>query len=134
MAKPNFSMLWSSYPTDRSPCDQAYQNQCAIRLSIALAGGGMRLTGYKEPQCKHGHARGAESLAQYLTKQWGRPIIKVGEAAARSAISMKTGVVFFKDISGFRGGVGDHIDLWNFDKTKTGEYFDIAKQTWFWQL
>jgi hypothetical protein len=134
MAKPNFSLLWTAYPSDRSPCDQGWANQCAIRLSVALEGAGAKLAGYTEPRCKHGHARGAESLAQYLVKHYGMPVIKKNAGDARVAVANKTGIVFFKDIAGFRGGIGDHIDLWKNDVTKTGEYFGSCKQTWFWSL
>jgi hypothetical protein len=63
-----FSRLWSSYPGSHAPCDGGYANQCAIRMSIALLGAGFSLGGYTEPRCRHGHARGAESLAQFLSR------------------------------------------------------------------
>ena len=52
----------------------------------------------------------------------------------QQTVSQKTGIVFFKNIVGFRGGEGDHIDLWNKDRTKTGEYSSSSSQTWFWEL
>jgi hypothetical protein len=131
---PQFVLLWSSYPTEQSPCDQSWDNQCAIRMSVCLTGAGFQLTNYTEPQCKHGHARGAESLANYLWKQVGRPKIATTAAQGRKNVEGKTGLLFFKDISGFRGGIGDHFDLWNSGLTKTGEYFESSKQTWFWEV
>lgn len=37
-------------------------------MSVALIGAGFALTGYRDPLCRHGHARGAESLASYLSR------------------------------------------------------------------
>ena len=64
----------------------------------------------------------------------GRPKISKTASATRIAVGGKTGLLFFKDITGFRGGVGDHFDLWNNGATKTGEYIDSCKQTWFWEV
>jgi len=94
---------------------------------------------YSEPKCSHGHARGAESLANWLWKNsLGRPKIYPGGAKAKIAISQKTGIIFFKDCftrSGEAARTGDHIDLWNKGITKT--YSDPANksaQVWFWEL
>ncbi len=136
--RPGFSLLLSNYPDEIDPCDQGRKrelNQCAIRTSIALIGAGFHLTGYKQgPLCKHGHARGAQSLGDYLWQQWGRPKISTSAANGRAVTKQKTGIIVFKDISGFRGGRGDHVDLWNMTGTITGEYFNRADQTWFWEI
>jgi hypothetical protein len=135
---PSFDSLGASYPDERSPCEQGWSNQCAIRLSIALTGAGFALTAYTEPKCRHGHARGAESLANYLWRQVNRPRIfaATGERGcehARGHVSGRTGVVLFRNITGFRGGIGDHIDLWDGTATMTGEYFGVSQQVWFWE-
>lgn len=128
----SFSMLWSTYPAVQAPCDGPWDNQCAIRTSIALIGAGFSLSPYTEPRCAHGHARGAESLAHYLSR-FQRPE-RLTPASARNAVSGRTGIVFFRNISGFRGGQGDHIDLWDGSATKTGEYFNVSTEVWFWQV
>lgn len=136
--RPKFTTILDKYPDEMGPCDQGREkewDQCAIRTSIALIGAGFHLTGYKQgPTCKHGHARGAQSLGDYLWTQWGRPKINKTAASARATTRQKTGIIVFKDIAGFRGGRGDHIDLWNQAGTITGEYFDRAKETWFWEI
>ena len=139
-ALPLFSNLWTNYPKENHPCDQkkadgteAWSNQCAIRMSLCLIDSGFQLTNYSEPKCKHGHARGAESLANYLWKQAGPPKIAKTADAGWKNVKNKTGLVFFKDIAGFRGGIGDHFDLWDGTTTKTGQYFDTCKQSWFWE-
>lgn len=131
---PNFLSLWSSYPTEQKPCDQGWDNQCAIRMSVCLINAGFDLAKYTEPKCKHGHARGDESLANYLWNQVGRPKVSKTASETRATVGGKTGLLFFKDITGFRGGIGDHFDLWNNGTTKTGEYIDSCKQTWFWEV
>jgi hypothetical protein len=141
MTKPVYQVVENNYPADRFPCDQttqggalAWENQCAIRMSIALVGAGVGLSGYRDPKCKHGHARGAESLANFLWRAWGRPRIFRSAVSARSHVAARQGVIFFKDIEGFRGGRGDHIDIWDGVQTRTGEYFERSTQTWFFEL
>jgi len=135
---PKFSQLWTAYPGENQPCAQtlrdgslAWSNQCAIRLSISLQGAGFPLTEYTDPTCMHGHARGAESLANYLWRQVGPPADRSTQA---SEIQGKCGILFFRNIAGFRGGIGDHIDLWNLSKTQTGAYFQASNTVWFWQI
>ena len=130
---PQFVLLWASYPNELHPCDQGWTHQCAIRMSVCLTDAGFKLTHYTDPRCKHGHARGAEGLANYLWTQVGPPRIAKTAEQARRNVASKTGLIFFKDILGFRDGEGDHFDLWNDGLTKTGEYLDSSKQIWFWQ-
>jgi len=126
----SFDRLWDNYPKEREPCSEQWQNQCAIRVSIALEGAGFSLETYTDPVCGHGHARGAESLANFLWNNHRAPK-KVKDL---SSVKDKRGIIFFKDIAGFRGGIGDHIDLWNKTKTKTGTYFGKCKEIWFWAI
>jgi Type VI secretion system (T6SS), amidase effector protein 4 len=127
-----FNRLWASYPAVQMPCDGAYKNQCAIRMSISLIGAGFLLGGYTEPRCRHGHARGAESLAQFLSRS-ARPERLAG-AAAQNRVSGRTGILFFRNLTGFRGGEGDHIDVWDGTATKTGAYFTTSQEVWFWPV
>jgi hypothetical protein len=129
----SFGALRDSYPTDRSPCGDGWANQCAIRMSIALTGAGFSLAGYSDPLCSHGHARGAESLANHLWRELGRPQIFTAPATAKRSLSTASGIILFKDIAGFQGGSGDHIDLWSGLGTMTGEYFNYCKQVWFFR-
>jgi Type VI secretion system (T6SS), amidase effector protein 4 len=133
-ALPLFQSLLGKYPKDLRPCDQNWDNQCAIRVSIALVDAGFALTGYTDPLCKHGHARGAESLATFLWRQVGKPTISKNSSDGKACTRAKTGIILFRDITGFRAGRGDHIDLWDKNATMTGEYFDASKETWFWEI
>jgi hypothetical protein len=131
---PAFTKLWTKYPGELHPCDQPWPNQCAIRMSIALVDGGLSLAGFADPKCKHGHARGAEPLANHLWGKVRHPVVYRTAETFLAATSNKTGISFFKDIAGFRNGIGDHIDLWNKGTTKTGHYEDVCKQIWFWEV
>jgi hypothetical protein len=130
----SFAELSSHYPATQFPCGDGWENQCAIRMSIALEGAGFSLGDYSDPKCSHGHARGAESLANHLWRSLARPQIFSNPSGAKSSLLSKRGIVFFKDISGFRNGTGDHIDCWDGTATKTGEYFSYCKQVWFFGL
>jgi hypothetical protein len=139
--KPEFNKLWDAYPAENHPCDGNWANQCAIRLSIALNDeGALEISSrtYQEPRCAHGHARGAESLANYLWKRIGRPKIYTDAAAAKRALTGKKGIIFFKDCFTRDGETvkrGDHIDMWRLGMSKT--YSDPGNQStqvWFWDL
>ncbi|MGG2398352.1 type VI secretion system amidase effector protein Tae4 [Pseudomonas sp. SH1-B] len=148
MAKPSFINLWKAYEDmlvefpDKRPCDGDWANQCAIRLSVALnkeRSVMVNASTYSEPRCAHGHARGAESLANWL---WKRPQLgppRIYNASDRARLLDKTGIIFYKDFyyrpSDAEGRpTGDHIDLWNRGLTMTGDYFHRAKAVWFWEL
>lgn len=142
MAKPSFINLWSGYPKEQSPCDGNWGNQCAIRMSIALNSEmtiSINKSTYSEPKCAHEHARGAESLANWLWKNHlGSPKIYTDGAKGKLDIQSKKGIVFFKDCftrSGQAKRRGDHIDLWH--KGLAKGYTDPANkasQIWFWEL
>ena len=139
--KPVFSKLLKGYPSANHPCDGPWANQCAIRMSIALNTEGTIPIGkdtYSEPKCAHGHARGAESLANFLFKKMGRPTRFTDGAEAKKAIAGMQGIIFFKDCfirAGEKVAVGDHIDLWLLDKTMTySDPTNLSKQVWFWTL
>ena len=150
MAKPAFINLWKAYSDllatypDAKPCDGPWANQCAIRMSITL---NTELTikvnksTYTEPKCAHEHARGAESLANWLWKHHlGRPLILGGSAAERRKLMDKKGLIFFKDCFQQVGEssdnrTGDHIGLWN--RGLTLGYDDPgyrSRAIWFWEL
>lgn len=148
----SYNTLDTSYPTVQFPCQSKnaqgellYGNQCAIRMSLSLIGGGVSFGNYTEPKCKHGHARGAESLANWLSgrTRLGLPRKWRSQVDARNAISGLKGIVFFKDCfqrstdSSFETRRGDHIDLWDGSTTKTYNDFtgnQAAREVWFWEL
>src|SRR5689334_6737978 len=107
MAKPSFVNLWKAYSDllvtypDAKPCEGPWENQCAIRMSATLNAEltiKVNKSTYTEPKCAHEHARGAESLANWLWKHHlGRPTILGNSAEERRTLMGKTGLIFFKD-------------------------------------
>jgi len=95
---------------------------------------------YTEPKCAHGHARGAESLANWLSgkSRLGRPKVFTDGAKAKRDLASKQGIMFFKDCfvrAGETARIGDHIDLWNAGSTKTySDPDNMSAQVWFWEL
>jgi hypothetical protein len=77
---------------------QAEGELCIYQLSIALNAEGLiqvNATTYSEPKCAHGHARGAESLANWLWRQHlGRPRIFKSSAKAKLDLDGKNGIIF----------------------------------------
>jgi hypothetical protein len=140
--KPTFNQLWINYPRESSPCDGPWVNQCSIRLSITLnVEGSIRVepATYSEPKCAHGHARGAESLANWLWREHlGRPTVFTNAATAKTTLQSKQGIIFFKDCFTRRNETaqrGDHIDLWRTGVAKTyDDPGNKSKQVWFWEL
>lgn len=139
--KPEFAKLWSNYPADDLPCDGPWDNQCAIRLSIALNGEGtikINKYTYAEPRCDHGHARGAESLASHLWRVIERPTVFSDPQKAKHKLQGQSGIIFFKDCfvrSGESLRLGDHIDLWRLGETKGfSDSGNASAQIWFWDL
>lgn len=143
MAKPSFVNLWSSYPSESNAgCTDTFANYCAIRMSVTLNTEGsinVSKKTYSEPKCSHGHARGAESLANWLwSKHLGRPKIYKDPAAGKVTIAAKKGILFFRNCftrAGETSRQGDHIDLWNAGVTKTyNDPSNNSQELWFWEL
>jgi hypothetical protein len=118
----------------------SYENQCAIRMSRALQIAGLPFASYADPVCSadgYSHARGAESLANYLwrilRRTMGTPLVLIAPRDD-TRVRGKKGIIFFKDITGFREGRGDHIDLWDGAATKGYNGFGVSQQVWFWEL
>lgn len=139
----DFSKLDCNYPKDNSPCDDtpAWPNQCAIRMSLALNGEGSHPVNagtYSEPKCSHNHARGAESLANWLWTAY-KPAFKYTPAEAETKLKDRTGIVFIKNCFTRPGETeknGDHIDLWNKTemKTQTTDLFLEGEEVWFFSV
>ena len=137
-----FQEVWGHHPYPAYPCDPvAFENQCAIRMGVALQGAGMSIDDYTGLLCypNYGHdprhILRAQELADWLLTKEG----DVGKATKRKNVSAAdykdmNGIVFVKD----GWGATDHIDVWNGVKgeMKGGkpEYFALGKEVWFWKL
>lgn len=141
MPKPTAYQLFLNYPYPpvRNPCLDGYSNQCAIRMSIALENSGVDLSTYPGNKCSHGHARGAQGLANFLKKIWGPPTWTYirNRSRAKRLLQSHHGVIFFKNCftrSGEAGRWGDHIDVWFLGGAQTYENFSGSDAVWFWKL
>ncbi|SHN60420.1 type VI secretion system amidase effector protein Tae4 [Desulfovibrio litoralis] len=132
-----FKELWSAYP-EAAPCNKpsdgslwdeifgtnpAFDNQCAIRLSVCLQHAGASLKTFKGVTCNYHkdekHVLRAKELAEWLDKRylanWPKSI-NITSKDWRSKITNKTGVVYFANYwipEGSKFPTGGHIDLWN---------------------
>lgn len=122
----------------------AFQDTCAIRMSLALLGAGVPLTG-ANMKVKAGSLKGRSietgqgRLSQALRRLWGPPEVYRSETAANKGIGARRGVVSFVKIRVL--GVpsnGGHIDLVfpagsNFRQCARSCFFD-SMEVWFWPL
>ena len=135
------SFLGRNYGTTSlsvQPCDASFENQCAIRMSVALRGAGVDLAPFKGAYCWHGHkprhVLRAEELANWLaTRKDLVGTVAKHRNVTNADFAGKKGIVFIKD--GWPAG-GDHIDVWDGESLKGGdtEWFARGKQVWFWKL
>jgi hypothetical protein len=142
-----FEELWHNHPTTRgnnSPCQTGgnpnHENQCAIRMGLALARSGISLSGYDGVYCWNGHGQDhilrVEELIDWLQRQTtalGTPTVHRSVTSANFA--NQVGVVAFMNFYG-PGNSGDHIDLWNGTIVRRGDldYFRRSERVVFWQL
>jgi len=123
-----FSELWDAYPSDHPYKDskgqtpKGYENQCAIKVSVALAGAGVKLVNFHGASVQiNGSpvAVRAEELTAWLSKEVIPGISAPEEITGEDwekKIKGRTGIVSFKDYwlrPGEKTPTGDHIDLWN---------------------
>lgn len=143
---PSVEQLWASHPANSGelyPClssdgEPTYENQCAVRMGVALEGAGFSLADFPGARCSrgHGHVIRAQELADWLLKQadmLGKAEIHKDVAVAR--FTGRKGIVFFRDFWGTNNR-GDHIDVWNGSRMSSGDddYFERSRQVWFWPL
>ncbi|HVE57504.1 MAG TPA: T6SS effector amidase Tae4 family protein [Pyrinomonadaceae bacterium] len=127
-----FSLMQSSYETyrtDTQPCkNPAIDNQCAVRLSLALVRNGFDFENFPDQRrihqgrtgCRLGdesHVVGANELHRYLGTVWDAGLRGSG-SDIRAQIASTPGIVYFDscfhrhtDAEG--RNTGNHIDLWN---------------------
>jgi hypothetical protein len=134
--------LWDNHPYPNWPCDQTlFENQCAIRMTVALNGAGLSTANFRGAKCytSLGHSPRHILRAQELADWLATLPVSVGtvqkyrEKVTSADFLGKRGIVFIQD--GWPHG-GDHIDLWNGTSLKGGtpDYFERGRQIWFWEL
>lgn len=125
-----FTNLWAGYPSSKpyvnprtGEVPSGYENQCAIKVSVALAASGEKLTSFKGAAVTvkgEKAAVRAQELAAWLRRERIPGLSMVPESIAgadwQSKIKNRTGIVYFADYwlrPGDKTPSGDHIDLWN---------------------
>jgi hypothetical protein len=139
-----FQTIWDHYPSD-DPCrdpstgkvPDAYSNQCAIRVGLALEKSGVNFSSFKGGRCPFGAkdggmVAGAQDLANWLSMPRfagsPRPETYTGKTAFK-AIDGRKGIIFLANYWQRQGETGttrtgDHIDLWNGSRM-------TARSSWF---
>lgn len=119
--------------------NSAYQNTCAIRMSLALKKAGVAVHGrlpIKAGKLKGGAVEpGAKLLADQLAQRHvlGQPqIYKATDAPAK--LIGKQGVIFFNKISGYGGGHIDLIEMTNGIQVCHSNCYFESQEVWFWPL
>lgn len=138
----DFDALWRAYPPESAPCqsngDPNFENQCAIRLGVALQDAGFSLAAFRGARCWHGHGARhtlrAEELAGWLKSKpddYGPAAIH-RNVDAHSFLGRR-GIIFCRNFWG-PGNQGDHIDLWKLSIMRTGDssYISRSQEVWFW--
>lgn len=118
-----------------------WANTCAIRMSIALIGAGMKIRPGRL-KIKAGRFNGEmvepgqRRLSDFLALQIGKPEKYKEGAVARNSIAWRTGIISFYQIHG--EGSGGHIDLVSVPDWPTvlcnGACYWDSLEVWFWPL
>lgn len=143
--RPSWKLMqraYDDYSTDRAPCKStidghAIENQCAVRMSIALERCGFSISGFgrvndhNNPRRVHdgrvscqvnlAHVLAAEELARYIDAVIGFTHDLRDDAldGAQSALT-SPGIIYINNCFTRRGQAerrGDHIDLWDGSQT-----------------
>jgi hypothetical protein len=137
MASVDWHEVWTSHPAPARPCDPSFENQCAIRMGVALRGAGVDLSGFPGVYCWQGHEPRHVLRAEELAKWLATREDLVGEVAKSAHATSgdyagRPGIVFIKD--GWPSG-GDHIDIWDGENLRGGQldWFERG-EIWFWDL
>jgi hypothetical protein len=151
-----FTKFWRNHPALQpspviNPCSTGeisnYDDQCVIRLGVAMSLSGISLASYTGAFCWHKHGR-QHPLRVEQMKLWlnsdnaafvGSAEIsrkdRRGHQASSHAYSGRRGIVACINFWG-RGNQGDHIDLWNGGALAHGglDYFERSQEIWFWEM
>ena len=118
--------------------NSAYENTCAVRMSLALIKAGFGVRGRIKikagPHAGKSVEPGAKLLADQLITTLGRPLILTETAKAADLLRGKRGIVFFWKIAGYGGGHIDLIEPLNTTSICNSNCFFACKEVWFWEL
>ncbi|WP_133511840.1 T6SS effector amidase Tae4 family protein [Candidatus Thiosymbion oneisti] len=117
----------------------AYENTCAVRMSLALIKSGVNFTGRLKikggPYKGRRIELGAKLLADQLMKPniFGKPEVYKPSEFIKNVAGRK-GVVLFWKVTGYGGGHIDLIDASNSVAVCNSNCYFNSKEIWFWPL
>lgn len=115
---------------------KAYENTCAVRMSLALIKSGVHFKGrlkIKSGPYKGRHIEpGSKILADQLRKVFGNPrIYKDGPSELIAQLNGKKGVIFFWKLAGSGGGHIDLIEVNNATEACHSQCTLLCQEVWF---
>jgi hypothetical protein len=138
-----FSKLWDAYPSDKPYVDakgnvpKGYENQCAIKVSVALHGVGVELKGFTGAQVTIKGKRAAiraQEMPGWLSKAIipgiANPPRDITGSDWQDKARNLTGIVYFENYwlrEGEKTPSGDHIDLWNGSRLTMSGWAGVAQ-------
>ena len=155
-----FHQLWQNHPgkgdsnkPNTYPCDKTmFENQCAVRMGVALDKSGIDTRGFAVRRCSKafpalkahhpGHILAAQELADALDRYsalWPAPArtrkFRGSIEANRETFDTARGIVFIQN----GWGNVDHIDMWDGSlgllKGADGLSFNmVGSSVWLWKL
>jgi hypothetical protein len=144
-----FKDLWYNHPAnndDINPCwsDKSnFENQCAIRMGVALQRSGVAIKHYRgvtcttdfnfTPECKEFHPLRVNELQDFLEVWLGEPESYIN--CTYEDFVEKKGIIIFLDFWG-TNMQGDHVDLWDGQSMTYGakDYFERSREILFWDM
>jgi hypothetical protein len=148
----DFQKLWDAYPQDWTPCRSLsngvpnFENQCAIRMGVALSRCGFKFNDFNGEFCWFhpefdAHILRVEELLRYLKKKLPKETLTIAKRKYDEPIESefcggRQGIIVFQNFWG-SGNQGDHIDLINEEgELKSGEddYFERSERVYFWDF
>jgi hypothetical protein len=124
-----------------------FDNQCVIRMGVAMTGAGLSLASYRGAFCWHGHGRkhplrveqfklwldSSDATFTPATEKYKRD--RRGRQSSYHSFLGRTGIVVFRNFWG-ANNTGDHVDLWDGTDVAHGDrdYFERSQEIWFWPI
>ncbi|MEM6293371.1 MAG: T6SS effector amidase Tae4 family protein [Myxococcota bacterium] len=152
----NFEAMWDAYPNPGGTAAEAkatiggavdrgwIRNTCVVRVSRSFNASGNAIPAVSGDEIftvrggdGRNYALRVHEFRRYLQRKYGRPDVEHTYAAGEGGpvpegFRGKRGVVVF-DVEVWRDATG-HVDLWNGDRCRHAEYFDVSTKVMLWEV